>query len=164
MQTQHLKCNLCSYHAIHQKDLRRHKITMHNQVKPCELCPYKPFSDSDLRRHQKTMHKIDANIPCNNRDYAATSESDARKHIATHNEDNIFQCNSCSFAFKSKRELIEHINVNHKQMQRTRIFSSRTHPTQGSLPAQKSSNQDEIFRPWSPSNNHLRSSQNLNGN
>ena len=166
LQTQHMKCNLCSYHAIHQKDLRRHKITMHHnhQVKSCEHCPYKPFSSSDLRRHKQTMHRTDKCFPCNNCDYAATCESDAQKHLATHSEDSLFKCNVCNSAFKSKRELVEHINVNHKQMQITRIFSSGTHPTQGSWPAQKSPNQDEIFRPWSPSNSHFRSSQNPNDN
>ena len=164
LQTQHMKCNLCSYHAIHQNDLRRHKITMHNQVKPCDLCPYKPFSNSDLRRHKQTMHRTDEDFPSNNCDYVATSESDTHKHLGTHSKDNLFKCNFCNSAFKSKRELVEHINMNHKHMQRTRIFSSRTHPTQGSRPAQKSPNQDDLFRPWSPSNSHFQSSQNPNDN
>ena len=158
MQTEHHKCNSCSYHAIHQKDLRRHKITMHNQVNPCTLCPYKAINDSDLRRHIQTMHKSDANLSCNTCDHNATSEPEQRRHQnMMHNNHNTFICNFCSCTFRTKRELNVHLDVNHKQMQRTRIFSSNTHPTQRRQPAQKSPYQDELFRPWSSSDGHPRS-------
>ena len=158
---EHLKCNSCSYHAIHQKDLRRHKITMHNQVEPCALCSYKAFNDFDLRRHIQTMHKGDANT----RDHSATSESELWRHQHTvHNEDNIFNCNLCSCTFRTKREFNVHLNANHKKMQRTRIFSSNTHPTQRRQSTQKPPSQEEIFRPWSSSDSHPRSSQNSNRN
>ena len=135
---------------------------MHNQTKPCTLCTYKAFNDFDLKRHIQTMHKDDEHLSCNIRDYSATSGSDLRRHQYTmHDNNNAFICNICNCTFQTIRELNVHMNINHKQMQRTRIFSSNTHPTQRRQ-SQKPPSQERIFRPWSSSDGHPRSSQNSN--
>ena len=165
MQNQHHKCNLCSYHAIHQRDLRRHKSTMHSLVTPCELCPYKALNDQDLKRHKLTMHK-DPDFSSNNCDYMSNRESNVRRHQENiHTNDNNFECKICGYTARDNKELEEHVCATH-QRQRTRIFSSRTLSNTNTHVAQKAPFQDGIFQPWSPSNNHTRlvQKQKQNGN
>ena len=120
-QEEHLKCNKCSYIAIHNKDLRRHKNTMHvhDESLPCDLCSYRAIHENDLNRHKQTMHNI--------------------KHPHA--------CNTCSYIARNKETLGYHISVKHVQLQRTRIFSSRR---QSTADLQHHNQKPEsIFRPWS---------------
>ena len=57
----HWKCQDCSYHAIHMKDLRRHRNTMHTLPKNCLSCSYVAQNDFDLKRHQFSTHNQDNN-------------------------------------------------------------------------------------------------------
>ena len=123
---EHLKCNKCSYLAIHNKDLRRHKNTMHvhDEPVPCDLCTYRAIHENDLNRHKQTMHNIK----------------------------NPHACSTCSYIARNTEILDNHIFVKHSQLRRTRIFSSRRQstadPQHHQIP-KGIQNPESIFRPWS---------------
>lgn len=130
-ETQHLKCIDVHITPFH-KDMRRHKIAMHNQTKPCDLCSYKAVHDVDLQRHKQVMH----------------------------NKDITFPCNICEYVTTCKEELDFHFAAKHKQKQRTRIFSARSRSTarrhststlNTGRQNKPEKEQEEMFRPWSSS-------------
>ena len=130
----HQKCQDCSYHAIHSKDLRRHRNTMHKLPPNCKYCTFTARNDYDMEKHQSVMHSNDIPIPCD----------------------------KCKFSAKSQGEMNNHRAIEHTYKQRTRIFSARRQSTTSPPPEQNPiSSQNEIFRPWSLSQAPLITSSTL---
>ena len=119
----HMKCNECSYHAVHSKDLRRHTNSMHLQTVPCDLCHYEAKNKNDLQSHKNDQHIEETFISCNFCEYLAQNHDDLQKHIFS----------------------------DHTHKNRTRIFSARR-PSSSSNPDRKSqAGKEDVFRPWSSS-------------
>ena len=51
-----LKCEQCSYHGSHEKDLKRHVAIMHNREFYCEDCDHVFSSQRILQNHHVTKH------------------------------------------------------------------------------------------------------------
>ena len=118
----HLKCDQCSYHAIHNRDLNRHKNTMHAKDIPCNSCQFIAKSVIDLQAHRNDVHK----------------------------KDTTFKYSKCDYVAKCFEELQFHISVTHNQRSRTRIFSASRRPSASTASVSTIRNpNDEIFRPWS---------------
>ena len=72
----HFKCPDCTYHAIHWRDLRRHKNTMHIPLKPCNECIFKGRSDRDLEQHIRHKHNSGSEIDSNGQHETPNSQGD----------------------------------------------------------------------------------------
>ena len=92
-------CDKCSYKAIHNKDLTRHKRNMHNEksLYTCELCDYSTLNKEDLQEHSELAHErrqetrifnrtIDVPTKCDQCSYRAFNKQDLRRHESAMHE------------------------------------------------------------------------------
>ena len=124
-QSSHIKilsCTKCSYKTINNDDLAMH---MDKHGTKCDQCSYHAIHKRDLNRHKRTMHMQEQRFNCDLCAYTANSSDQFKVHKESHRRDVPFHCEKCNFTTSSRSELHEHHVTKHGPQQRTRIFSAR---------------------------------------
>ena len=122
-------CDMCSYNAIHEYDLRRHKNTMHGIKSSCNQCEYKTESLHDLKMHIRNEHVNTRTYFASRRSPTSTKFQDTSGHntnaetsaSASPSTSNLFHCHGpCSSlekTFDHEDELNLHMQYYHTETQ-----------------------------------------------
>ncbi|XP_034249031.1 zinc finger protein 883-like isoform X2 [Thrips palmi] len=111
-------CRICGIRVKTNSSFQRH-LRKHASERVCKLCHLELDSIEALIKHKKTVHQhreeppdgIDHNFFCHHcENVSFWKESDWRAHyLDVHNTEDVFPCNMCDKAFRSKSFRADHM-------------------------------------------------------
>ena len=128
----HIKCEECSYIAIHIHDLRRHINTMHTicesaEVFGCHKCEFSTQHENVLNEHVKNTHTKQSRYfyASSRKAHNGKSHSKENLHATSQSSSQILlHCNKCNFTTKFADELKRHTEI-HTDKSNSRRESNR---------------------------------------
>ena len=115
-------CDQCEYVATQKSSLSRHKMTIHEGIRPqkpqngkmfdCDLCGFQLTQLTSLKRHKLTKHS-GAAYPCDICGYIGTSPNNLRLHKASKHEGVRYPCDLCEMEFTQTGVLNRHKQQKH---------------------------------------------------
>ncbi|XP_022824744.1 zinc finger protein 718-like isoform X1 [Spodoptera litura] len=105
-----LECRICKYRFKTKRNLQRHALN-HGKKFVCKLCPYNSSNITTVKQHQGSHKGI--TYKCKYCDEVFTVRTTYVSHMRIkHPSENI--CCYCGYSFYSKRGLVVHKNMVHK--------------------------------------------------
>ena len=112
-----LKCNICDYKTTHRINFKRHKESVHQEIKPfkCSICDFESAWEPNLKKHIESVHEGIKPFKCHICEYKGRQKSDLKTHIeSVHDGIKPFECNICGYKAAFKVRLKKHIESVHE--------------------------------------------------
>ncbi|CAH0687944.1 unnamed protein product [Spodoptera exigua] len=105
-----IECTICKYRFKTKRNLQRHALN-HGKKFVCKLCPYNSSNITTVKQHQGSHKGV--TYKCKYCDEVFTVRTTYVSHMRIkHPSENI--CGYCGYSFYSKRGLVVHKNMVHK--------------------------------------------------
>ncbi|XP_047029424.1 zinc finger protein 708-like [Helicoverpa zea] len=119
-----IECNICKYRFKTKRNLQRHALN-HGKKYLCNLCSYNSSNITTVKQHQGSHKGV--THKCNFCDEVFTVRTTYVCHMRIkHPSENI--CGYCGYSFYSKRGLIVHKNMVHKDVDENAEQSTEAGP------------------------------------
>ena len=101
-------CKVCKKTFESSEALQTH---MHTHIIKCDKCPFRTESNQQLVNHMNFNHKEATQLECSFCKSLFNSSNALETHMTIHS----FNCEKCSLKTDSHQQLVNHININHKE-------------------------------------------------